>query len=141
MGECHIAAAERPEHHFTAERHDVELHLFRDALFLQLAAHEAGGEGRGIEWHTKFGGQIGDRADVILVAMRQHDAEQVFAAFFDEGEIGQHQFDTRQAGIGKCHAEIAHDPFAATAIEIDVHANLAGAAEWQEYKFVARSHG
>ena len=47
-------------------------------------------------------------------------------------EVGQNQLDARIIRAGEGQAEIDDDPLAAAAVEIDVHANLARAAEGDE---------
>ena len=77
---------------------------------------------------------------MVLMAVRQDDAEQVLPPLLDEGEIGQDQVDAGILMIGEGHAEIDHQPFALAAVEIDVHADLARAAEREEKQFVAGFH-
>ena len=77
---------------------------------------------------------------MVLVAVGQDDAEQVVAPLLDEGEIGEHQLDAGIGRVGEGHAEIDHDPLALAAVEIDVHADLARAAEREEEQFVAGVH-
>ena len=77
---------------------------------------------------------------MVLVAMGEDDPEQILAPLLDEGQIGQDQLDARIGWIGKGHAEIDHHPFAVAAIEIDVHADLARAAEREEKEFFAGCH-
>ena len=77
---------------------------------------------------------------MVLMAVGEDDAEQIGAPLLDEGEIGQDQLDARIGGIGEGHAEIDHHPFALAAVEIDVHADLARAAEREEEEFFAGFH-
>ena len=56
----------------------------------------------------------------------------VLGALLDEFQIGKDQLDTRIGGVAERHAQIDHDPFAVTAIEIGVHADLARPAKGQE---------
>ena len=137
MGERHVAEAEGPEPKAAPGLDDVKRNLVAQSLLVELAADQAGGEARGVERHAEIGGEIGDRADMILVAVGQHDAEQVPGLALDELEVGQDQVDARISGIGEGQAEIDHHPFAVGAVEIDVHADLAGSAEGEEKKLVA----
>jgi hypothetical protein len=73
---------------------------------------------------------------MVLMPVRQDDAEQVLAALLDEFQIGQDQLDAGIGRIGEGHAEIDHQPFAAAAVEIDVHADLARAAKGEKEEFV-----
>ena len=77
---------------------------------------------------------------MVLMAVGEDDAEQIVAPLLDEGEIGQDQLDARIIGIGEGQAEIDHHPFALAAVEIDVHADLARAAEREEEEFLAGFH-
>ena len=140
MGERHVAEAERAELEIALHLDDVELDLVGQPLLLELAGDQAGGERRRVERHAEIGGEIGDRADMVLMAVGEDDAEQIVAPLLDEGEIGQDQLDAGIVGIGEGHAEIDHHPLALAAVEIDVHADLARAAEREEEQFVAGFH-
>src|SRR5690606_35571022 len=59
---------------------------------------------------------------------------------FNKLQFRQDQVDTGIIGVGEGQAKVGHQPFAAAAVEIDIHANLARAAEGQEEKFVAGCH-
>ena len=117
---------------------DTQIHLAVDTGLFQLLHDQPRGERRGIERHAQIGGEIGHRADVVLVGMRQHHADQILAAFFDEIEIGENQLDPGVFVAAEGHAQIDHQPLAFAAIEIDVHANLARAAQRTEQQLVPR---
>ena len=140
MGERDVAEAERPEAEIALHLDDVELDLVGQPLLLELAGDQAGGERRRVERHAEIVGEIGDGADMVLMAVGEDDAEQVVAPLLDEGEVGQDQLDARIGRVGEGHAEIDHDPFALAAVEIDVHADLARAAEREEEQFLAGFH-
>ena len=135
--ERHVGEAERAEREAAVARDRDELHLLGDPLLLQLAADQPRGEGRGVERHAEIGGQIGDRADMILMPVREHDADQAVGMTLDEVEIGEHEIDAGIGGIGEGEAEIDHHPFAVAAVEIDVHADFARAAEREEEELFA----
>jgi hypothetical protein len=141
MGERDVAEAERPEPEIALHLDCVELHLPGQPLLLQLAGDQPGGERRRVERHAEIVGEIRNGADMVLMAVGEDDAEQVLAPLLDEGEIGQDQFDAGIGRIGEGEAKVDHDPFALAAVEIDVHANLAGAAEREEEQFLAGFHG
>ena len=140
MGERDVAEAERAEPEIAAELDRVQRDLPEQPLLLELARDQPGGERRRVERHAEIGGEIGDRADMVLMAVGEDDAEQVGAILLDEGEVGQDQLDPRIIGIGEGQAEIDHHPFALAAVEIDVHADLARAAEREEQEFFAGFH-
>ena len=79
---------------------------------------------------------------MILVRVGQHEADEVFPLLLDEAQIRQHDVDARLALVRKGDAEVDHQPLARVrrteAVEIDVHADLAEAAERHEHEFVCR---
>ncbi len=77
---------------------------------------------------------------MILMPMRQHDAEQVVQPLLDKLQVGQDQVDAGIVGRAKDHAAIDHDPLAVAAIEVDVHANLTRATEREEEEFFTGGH-
>src|SRR5258706_744979 len=79
-------------------------------------------------------------ADVILVRMRDHEPDQIGLALDDEGRIRHHDLDPRYRVVAEGHAEIDHQPLAGIAVEVEVHADLAGAAERHEQQLVRLPH-
>ncbi len=77
---------------------DVELDLSGQPFFLELSGNQPRGERSGIERAFKLFGEIGQRADMILMTMGQNDAGKPFLLLLDEFEIGQDQLD---AGIAR----------------------------------------
>src|SRR4051794_11164155 len=77
---------------------------------------------------------------MVFVAVSQHDSGEPFLLVFDELQIREDQFDPWIVRACEIKAEIDHDPLASTAVEIDVHANLARAAERDEQKFFSGDH-
>jgi len=71
---------------------------------------------------------------MILVRVRQHEADQVGAPLDDELGIGHQHVDTRRAVVPERDAKIDHQPLAGIAVEIEVHADLAGTAQRDEKK-------
>gem|GEM_PF-6332979 len=140
MGERHVAEAERPEPEVAAEIDRVENDVLEQPLLLELARDQPGGERRRVERHAQIVAEIGDCADMVLMAVGEDDAEQVGAALLDEGEVGQDQLHARIERVGEGQAEIDHHPLALAAVEIDVHADLARAAEREEEEFLAGFH-
>ncbi len=131
MRQRHIAQVDRPQLNRSAQLHNVQRDILQPG-FLQFVANEPGGKGRGIERYAQIAGQIRDGADMVLMAMGQHDPQQIGAALYDELQIRKHQISTGQRRIGKRHAEVAHDPFAPATIEVDVHADFTRSAQRQK---------
>ena len=84
---------------------------------------------------------------MVLVGVRQHQPEQAVAALDDERGIGRDDVDAGNAAVAEGHAQIDHQPLmafgrSAVAVEIQVHADFAGAAERDEGQFGRRAaHG
>ena len=128
----HIGAIERAEVHRAAILDNAQFDAVAQPMFGELMPHQTGGKRRRIERHAQIGGEIGHRADVILMPMGQDDAEQIVLLPLDKFQIGQDQFNAGIIWVGKGHAQIDHDPFAIAAVEIDVHANFRRAAKGQK---------
>jgi hypothetical protein len=119
---------------------DDQLDLVEQPGLRQLVADEVGGERRRVERHAEIRGEVGHRADVVLVRVGEDDAEQAVEPLLNELEVGEHQVDAGVVGIGEPHAEVDHQPLAIAAVEVDVHADLARAAEREEQQFVSGGH-
>ena len=140
MRQRHITNGKGPQRQRSVVLDHAQFDLFVDPRLNQLFMHQARGKRRGIQRHAQIGGEIGHRADMILVRMGQHDPEQVFRPFLDKFQIGKHQIDTRVPRVGKGHPQIDHQPFAVTTIKVDVHSDFARATERAEQQFLTRLH-
>jgi hypothetical protein len=69
---------------------------------------------------------------MILVSMRDHQADQLVPAFGDEAGIGHHDFDFGVLVTAEADAAIDGEIFTAAAVEVEVHADLARPAQGQE---------
>ena len=83
------------------------------------------------------------RAEMILVRVGEHDADEILALLDQIADVGQDQIDAGQMLLaGERHAEIDREPLAAAlvaeAVERQVHADLADAAERREHQFLLR---
>ena len=82
---------------------------------------------------------------MVFVGMGQHQADQVLALFFEKADIGHDQIDAGQMLlVAKGHAEIDRQPGAlmavAEAVDRQVHADLADAAERRKGQFIRPRH-
>ena len=73
---------------------------------------------------------------MIFVRMRRDDPEQAVAAFDDKAGIGHHDFEPRLRIIAEGDAAIDDQPVARIPVDVEVHADLARTAEWDEVKRV-----
>ena len=56
--------------------------------------------------------QVGHRADVVFVAVREHDADDVVEARLDRLEVGQDQVDAGLVLLGEEHAAVDDEELA-----------------------------
>ena len=117
-------------------------HLDRDrveAVLGQLAPHQGQGQpGAGQRDVRALPEQVGDRADVILVRVRQHERLDLVEPPVQVAEVRQDEVHAGLVGVGEQHAAV-HDEQPATVLE-DRHvpADLAEAAERDDAQPVAR---
>jgi hypothetical protein len=78
---------------------------------------------------------------MVLVGMGEDQAAQALAPLGDEARIGQDDLDPGQGLVGEAEAEVDHHPLAAVAVEVEVHADLAGPAERHEEERVVVVEG
>ena len=64
---------ERPDLHVSPGNHFAQVRLVQQAVFFQALAHQRQRELRAVNRHVQVAQNIGQRADVIFVAVRQHD--------------------------------------------------------------------
>src|SRR5438270_2854013 len=131
---------EGPELDASAALNHIQLHLPGEPLLVELAGDEPGSERRREQGRTELLREVGKSTDMNLMAMRQDNACETLLLSFDELEVGKDQLDSRVGRVGEGEAEVDHDPLAAAAVQIDVHADLAGAAEGDEKQFFSGNH-
>ena len=73
---------------------------------------------------------------MIFVCVSEHNAGKGLPFGLDKANVRQDDVDTGLELAGECYTQIHHQPFPppgrADTIQIGVHANLAGAAQWQK---------
>ena len=79
-------------------------------VLTQLLAQQIGGERRGVDRRLETRPQPGDRADVVLVGVGDHDAEDVIGMLLDEGRVGQDDFDAGRRLVAEGDAQVDDDP-------------------------------
>src|SRR5206468_1329455 len=99
MGKGHEAHSERPEFNSATSLDNVELHLASKPLLLELAGNQPSSERCRKEGAFQLLGKIGERTDMVFVAMGEYDPCQSFLLTFDEVQIGKNHLDARITGI------------------------------------------
>jgi len=80
--------------------------------------------------------KIGQRTQVILMGVGQHNADQPVAARHDEGRIGHHHIVLGKGIVAEGDPDIDDQPGTIVAVQGQVHADLAGAAQGQEQHLI-----
>ena len=99
-----------------------------DAVFDQLGLDQRERQRRAVDGAVDVGQEIRDRADVVLVAVGQHQRRGA-ALLLQIREIRNDQIDAQQLGIGEHDAGVHHDGRVAPREREHVHAELAESAE------------
>ena len=141
MRERHELDIEGADLEPAVEPHDVDRQLQAAAHLGELRAQHAGGERRRIDRRLEARPQLDHRPDVVLVRVRDQHAGEVGTVLLDEAHIGQDHVDAGiELALGKRDPAIDHEPPArlggTIAVEVEVHADLAEAAERHEYELV-----
>ena len=89
--------------------------------------------------------EIDDRAEVVLMGVGQHQSHQVLPFLLQEGDVGHDQVNARQMLlVAEGDAEIDRQPgplvAVAEAVDRQIHADLANAAERRKGQFVRPRH-
>ena len=132
MGHADELQVEGGEAEAGAGLDDGNLDVLEQAGLAEFAAQDGGGEGGGVDRATQLRPEPGDGADVVFVGVSDDQADELVAAFGDVGGVGHHDVDFGVFRAAEAHAAIDGEPFAAAAIEVEVHADFARSAEGQK---------
>ena len=116
--DLHLVAALHGNHH------RVEVVLL--ALRLDEGERELGADQRDVRAQLE---QVGHAADVVLVAMREHERLDLVETVLDVVEVGQDQVDARLLLLGEQHAAVDEQQVAVVLDHVHVAADFAQAAE------------
>ena len=130
--DAHHLGLERPHRHARSVRNHLhQLRLGAQAVLVQLRLDQPQRQ-PGAEHERMRPGlaqQVGQRADVVLVAVGEHDRLQPVGAVDHVGEVGQHQVDAVHLRLGEGEAGVDQDQVAAGLEHGHVLPNLAQPAE------------
>ena len=123
----------------------------RDRNFRRIALGSAFGleqgsaELGGIDRTFQARPEVDDGAEMIFMGVRQHEADEVFALLFQKADVGHDEIDAGQMFlVAKGDAEIDREPgplmAIAEAVDRQVHADLADAAQRRKAQFIRPRH-
>ena len=132
MDELH---AEPPRLHRIPRLTHHQLGLAQQVMLLQLQPDKAGGHTGGVHRHIQFPQEVGQRADMVLVAVGDEDAPDAVSVFQQVGEIGNDHVDAVHIVIGEAHAGVHHHHVVAVLIYGHVLADLVETAKGDDFQF------
>ena len=88
---------------------DVELGLCRQTVLGQLVADDADGQLGAVDGGIDGAQDIGDRADVVLMPVREQDAADAILVLFQVGDIGNDEVDAQHFLVGKAETAVNDD--------------------------------
>ncbi len=136
---------ERAEREGPAQWHLRDVDLVEDAGIAQLFSQQKGRERRCEHRRLEPRPQPGDRADMVLMGMGQHDAQDVLGDALGEFGIRQNDLDARGRLVAEGDPQVDDDPLAGIrrteAVEVEIHADLVRPAERQEDELITLRGG
>ena len=140
MREADQLHAEGPALHLRPERDLFQARKLH-AVVVQLAAQEVGGEAGSEDGALQPLGEIGHGTEVILVGVGEHEAAELVAQLGYELYVGRCHIHAGKLRPRKNDPAIHHQPAPGVAVEVEIHPDLAAAAERNEQEFVRSGVG
>ncbi len=126
---------ERPDLEALARLDLVEHGVVEQGVLFQLAFDIGQRELGAVDRHVQLGQHPRQRADVVFVAVRQHDGAHVLAVLEQVAEIRNDDVDAEQLGFGKHQSGIDDDDVVTPANGHAIHAEFAESAEGYNLEF------
>src|ERR1700751_440109 len=144
MGHGYELDIEWSERESAAERDDVHRDLGRTRLALQLGLQQRGGKRCGVDRQLEPRPQVEQRAEMILVRVGEHEAENIASLLHQIADVRHDEIDAGQRVVSESNPEIDRDPLPAVlvteAVDREIHADLANPAKRREHEFVGGAH-
>ena len=114
-----------------------------ELVLLDLVAEQAAGQRRGVDGNARELRQdVRQRADVVLVGMRDQEGLDVGLAFLEVRDVGDDEVDPEHLLVGEHQAAVDDDDVVAVLEHVHVLADLADPAERDDAEREGRSgHG
>src|SRR5437016_4788864 len=114
----------------------MQHHIAQYAVLVEFVFRQTKCEPRSVNRHIEFFQNVGQRAEMIFVAVRQDDRRDLVAKLFEDFEIGNGNIDAIDALFGKAHARVDNDHLVAKTQQRAVHPKLADTAEGNDFQDV-----
>ena len=112
-----------------------ELGLVQQAVLLQLQLHQPRRHAGGVDGGVDAPQEIGDGADVVLVAVGEEDAPNLVLVFDEIGKVGDNHVDAVHVVVREAHAHVHHDDVPAVLVYGEVLADLVETAKRNDLQF------
>ena len=130
---------ERSKSHDVARLDAMQHHVAQDSMLIQLAFRQSQREARRVNGNVDPFQHVRQRANVILVPMRENNRGDLLPILFEDFEIRNANIDAIDALFGKAHARIEHQHLVPKPQQSTVHPELADTAEGNDFKDVSHS--
>src|SRR5689334_6174157 len=140
MGDADKFYRKRTKRDFSAQWYRRDPQPVLQSRLFELVLHQFYGEGRRVNRATQFRPEMCHRADMILMSVRQYDAEQILPDIFQETDVRHHQVHTwRRCLPPKQHAAIDDDPGPLIrwpiTVAIQIHTDFARSPQREKHEF------
>ena len=115
-----------------------ELALVEDPVLLQLQRHQAQRQTGAVDRGLDLLQHVGQRADVVLVAVGQEDAADFLLVLDEVRHVGDHQIHAVHVALGKAHAAVHNDDVAAIFQHGHILADLIETAQAHNFQFFSQ---
>ena len=114
------------------EGHGRHLRLPVQPRLAQLAPQHGGDEGAGVDRAAELRPEMRHRADMVLMRVGDDQADQPVAPLRQPARVRHHHLDFRLVRPAEADAAIHRQQLAVAPVDVEVHPDLAGAAERDE---------
>ena len=137
MDELHLEAPGL--YHITGLVGD-ELDLVRQLVLLQLELNQAVGHGGAMDGAVHLPHGVGNRTDMVLVAVGDEEAPQLLLVGHQIGKVRDHQIHAVHILLGKAHTAVHHDHVLAVFQHGNVLADLVQTAKRDNFQFFSQNN-
>ena len=120
---------ESPQGHYVSERHYMALGDAEQVVFAELVFDNAHCQPCAVDGNIDFFHYIGERADVILMSVRDHKALHLVKIFLQICHVRDHQIDSEHIVLRKSQTAVHDYDTVLIFKSSDVHSNLLKSAE------------